>query len=75
MSPSGTSTAATVLGATLRPEQVPGGDHIPVQDGVSSERVLATRLQPLQRANPPTRVSPSCSSVAYFYDDPSNYLG
>jgi hypothetical protein len=74
MSPSGTSTAATVLGATLRPEQIPVGDHIPVQDGVSNERVLATRLQPPQRANPPTRVSPSCSS-AYFYDDPCNYLG
>jgi hypothetical protein len=74
MSPAGTSTAATVLGATSRPEQVPGGDHIPVQDGVSSERVLATRLQPLQRANPPPRVSPSCSS-AYLYNDPSNYLG
>jgi hypothetical protein len=74
MSPAGTSTAATVLRSNLRPEQVPVGDHIPVQDGVSSEPVLATRLQPLQRANHPTRVSPSCSS-AYFYNDPSNYLG
>ena len=74
MSHAGTITAATVLCATLGPEQVSVGDHIPVQDGVSSERALATRLQPVLRANPPTRVSSPCSS-AYFYNDPSNYLG
>jgi hypothetical protein len=69
------STAATVLHATSRPEQVPVGGRIPVQDSAASERALATRLQPPQRANTPTPVNPRWHSVAHCYDDPCNYLG